>query len=52
MQVREFLEKNYEVTSGGETVKLAIRALMETVEATSKNIEIAIMERDSGALLD
>jgi hypothetical protein len=31
-------------TSGRDTVKLTIRALMETVEASSKNIEIAVME--------
>jgi 20S proteasome subunit alpha 4 len=27
--VREFLEKNYTETSGMETVKLAVRALLE-----------------------
>lgn len=47
-QIREFLEKQYTETSGRDTIKLAIRALMETVEASSKNIEIALMERDSG----
>jgi 20S proteasome subunit alpha 4 len=39
-QIREFLEKHYVETSGQETVKLAIRALMETVEAGSKSIEV------------
>lgn len=43
-QIREFLEKQYVETSGRDTIKLAIRALMETVEASSKNIEIAVME--------
>lgn len=42
--IREFLEKAYVETSGRDTIKLAIRALMETVEASSKNIEIAVME--------
>jgi 20S proteasome subunit alpha 4 len=41
--IREFLEKHYAETSGRDTVKLAIRALMETVEASSKNIEVAVM---------
>ena len=44
LQIREFLEKQYSETSGRDTIKLAIRALMETVEASSKNIEIAVME--------
>ena len=48
LQIREFLEKQYATTSGKETIKLAIRALMETVEASSKNIEIAVMEKDTG----
>jgi 20S proteasome alpha/beta subunit len=39
------LEKSYAETSGRDTIKLAIRALMETVEASSKNIEIAVMEQ-------
>jgi Glu-tRNA(Gln) amidotransferase subunit E-like FAD-binding protein len=46
--IREFLEKNYAETSGRDTAKLAIRALMETVEAGSKNIEVAVMERATG----
>ncbi|KAF5830705.1 20S proteasome alpha subunit D [Dunaliella salina] len=45
---REFLEKNYVETSGKDTIKLAIKALMETVEAGSKSIEVAVMERDTG----
>lgn len=48
-QVREYLEKNYKETSGGETVALAVRALMEVVEAGSKNLEVAVMEKDTGA---
>jgi hypothetical protein len=47
-QIREFLEKHYADTSGRDTIKLAIRALMETVEASSKNVDIAVMERGSG----
>mmetsp|Transcript_4060 Transcript_4060/g.7113 ORF Transcript_4060/g.7113 Transcript_4060/m.7113 type:complete len:255 (+) Transcript_4060:51-815(+) len=46
--VREFLEKNYTDTSSQETLKLAIQALMEVVESGSKNIEVAVMERDKG----
>lgn len=40
LQIREFLEKNYVETSGLDTVKLAIKALLETVEAGSKSIEV------------
>uniref|UniRef100_A0A061R933 Proteasome subunit alpha type n=1 Tax=Tetraselmis sp. GSL018 TaxID=582737 RepID=A0A061R933_9CHLO len=50
--VREYLEKNYKETSGRETVKLAIKALLETVEASSKNIEIAVMEKAGLATMD
>mmetsp|Transcript_23218 Transcript_23218/g.64469 ORF Transcript_23218/g.64469 Transcript_23218/m.64469 type:complete len:250 (-) Transcript_23218:124-873(-) len=46
--IREYLEKHYEETSGQETVKLALKALLETVEGSSKNIEIAIMEKEGG----
>lgn len=38
--IREFLEKHYVETAGRDTVKLAIKALMETVEAGSKSIEV------------
>ena len=48
MQVREYLEKSYEETEGANTVKLAVKALMEVVEAGSKNLEIAVMEKDTG----
>ena len=46
--MREWLEKNYAETSGDETVKVAIRALLEVVEAGSKNIEVAVMRKDTG----
>lgn len=46
--IREFLEKNYEETSGDDTIKLAVKALMETVEGSSKNIEVAVMEKGTG----
>ncbi|KAJ6708016.1 PROTEASOME SUBUNIT ALPHA/BETA [Salix viminalis] len=46
--MREFLEKNYKETSGQETVKLAIRALLEVVESGGKNIEVAVMTKDQG----
>ncbi|CAM8985514.1 unnamed protein product [Rhodiola kirilowii] len=46
--IREFLEKNYKETSGQETVKLAIRALLEVVESGGKNIEVAVMSKEHG----
>ncbi|CAN1757877.1 Proteasome subunit alpha type-7 [Linum perenne] len=47
--IREFLEKNYKETSGQETVKLAIRALLEVVvESGGKNIEVAVMTKEHG----
>ncbi|MCH80265.1 proteasome subunit alpha type-7-like [Trifolium medium] len=46
--IREFLEKNFKETSGQETVKLAIRALLEVVESGGKNIEVAVMTKDDG----
>lgn len=47
--MREYLEKNYEETSGDDTVKLALKALIETVEASAKNIEVAVTTKDGGA---
>ena len=44
LQVREYLEKHYEEKSGMEAVKLAIKALTETVEAGSKNIEVGLLQ--------
>ena len=44
--MREFLEKHFsdEVsTSEKETIKLALKALLEVVQSGSKNMEIAIM---------
>merc|ERR1711893_254827 len=46
--VREFLEKNYSdetVASEKETIKLALKALLEVVQSGSKNMEVAIMGR-------
>lgn len=48
LQVREFLEKGYKEVSGKETIKAAIRALTEAVEAGSKNMEVAVVERETG----
>lgn len=46
--VREFLEKNWAANqSEDEAVRLAIKALMEVVDSGSKNIEIAIMRKNS-----
>jgi len=43
--VREFLEKNYkEDSSRDETIKLAIKSLLEVVQTGAKNIEICVME--------
>ncbi|XP_064640477.1 proteasome subunit alpha type-7 [Lineus longissimus] len=47
--VREFLEKHYTeelVESEKETIKLALKALMEVVQSGGKNMEIAIMRRN------
>ncbi|KAI3438232.1 hypothetical protein D9Q98_000669 [Chlorella vulgaris] len=46
--VREYLEKNYAETSGRETMKLALKALVEVVEGSSKNIEVAVVEKEGG----
>lgn len=45
--VREFLEKNYpteEPLNEAETIKLAIKALLEVVQTGAKNIEISVMK--------
>ena len=42
----EYLEKNYAETSGKETVKLALKALVEVVEGSAKNIEVAVVEKE------
>lgn len=44
--VREYLEKNYAETEGRGTLKLALRALTEVVEGSSKNIEVAVVEKE------
>lgn len=42
--VREFLERNYkEEADREETIRLAIKSLLEVVQTGAKNIEIAIM---------
>ncbi|EFN54957.1 hypothetical protein CHLNCDRAFT_24020 [Chlorella variabilis] len=46
--VREYLEKNYAESSGRETLKQALRALTEVVEGSSKNIEVAVVEKEAG----
>ncbi|KAJ3166678.1 Proteasome subunit alpha type-4 [Geranomyces variabilis] len=46
--VREFLEKNHkEDMDRDDTIKLAIRSLLEIVQTGAKNIEIAVMGNDS-----
>ncbi|KAG7265090.1 hypothetical protein CRUP_033661 [Coryphaenoides rupestris] len=47
--VREFLEKNYTdeaIASDNETIKLAIKALLEVVQSGGKNIELAVIRRN------
>jgi 20S proteasome subunit alpha 4 len=46
--VREYLEKNYVESAGRDTIKLAVRALVEVVEGSSKNIEVAVVEVGTG----
>ncbi|KAJ3178559.1 Proteasome subunit alpha type-4 [Gaertneriomyces sp. JEL0708] len=46
--VREFLEKNYkEGMDRNETIKLAVKSLLEIVQTGSKNIDIAVMGEDA-----
>ncbi|KAI8998030.1 nucleophile aminohydrolase [Gaertneriomyces semiglobifer] len=46
--VREFLEKNYkESMDRNETIKLAVKSLLEIVQTGSKNIDIAVMGEDA-----
>ncbi|KAJ3415965.1 Proteasome subunit alpha type-4 [Chytridiales sp. JEL 0842] len=45
--VREFLEKNYKDNmSDDDTIKLAVKSLLEIVQTGAKNIEIAVMGPD------
>lgn len=47
--VREFLEKSYTpelVVSEKETIKLALKALLEVVQSGSKNMEVAVMRHN------
>merc|ERR1712129_64608 len=48
--VREFLEKNFPSTdvqnvTEHDTIKLAVKALLEVVQLGGKNLEIAVMSR-------
>lgn len=43
--VKEYLEKNYSEETAQDGVKLACSALLETVEAGSKNIEVAVLRK-------
>ncbi len=46
--MREFLEKNFkEDATKDETIKLAVKSLLEVVQTGAKNIEIAYMGPDS-----
>nr|ACM08637.1 Proteasome subunit alpha type-7 [Salmo salar] len=47
--VREFLEKNYTdeaIATDNESIKLAIKALLEVVQSGGKNIELAVIRRN------
>lgn len=54
--VLEFLEKKYtecvvdvpKETAEEETIKLSIKAMLEVVESSHKNIEVTVMHRDTG----
>lgn len=54
--VLEFLEKKYKEcvtdapaeSADEDTIKLAVKAILEVVESSHKNIEITLMYRDSG----
>jgi len=51
--VRDFLEQNYsaeKLENDEETIKLAVRALLEVVQSGSKSMEIAVMRRDGKGL--
>ena len=46
--MREFLEENYNedvAASNEDTIKLAIRALLEVVQSGSKSMEVAVMRK-------
>ncbi|KAN0018813.1 hypothetical protein ACTFIV_007333 [Dictyostelium citrinum] len=49
--VSEFLEKNYTDVSDEESIKLAVRALLEIVESGNKNIEIAVIRNKQPIVL-
>jgi 20S proteasome subunit alpha 4 len=49
----EFLEKNYtEILDTENALKLAVKGLLEVVESGSRNIEVAVMEREGLRILD
>ena len=46
--VREYLEKHYSndvAESDEESIKLAVKALLEVVQSGGKNIELAVMKK-------
>jgi len=50
--VREFLEKHYEnVDSDEAAIRLAVTALLETVESGAKNIDLAILSKVDGKVV-
>ena len=52
--VKEYLEKNYSeevIATSNDTIKFAVKALLEVVESGSKNLEIAVMTPDNNLRL-
>jgi 20S proteasome subunit alpha 4 len=51
--VMEYLEKNFtENLDADSALKLAVKGLLEVVESGSRNIEVAVMEKDGLRMLD
>ena len=48
-QIREYLEKNFEDTEGRATQVLAVKALTEMVEPSSKNFDVAVITKGNQA---
>lgn len=45
--VSDYLEKNYkEDMSEQETIEMAVRALLEVVDSSGKNVEVCLMKSD------
>lgn len=49
--VQEYLEKNYTETSGRDSIKLCVKALMELIEASGQTLEVMVMEKEGLRML-